>query len=302
MGKKIVILGSERLLVDEELKRFLGEIEVAPEDIIRFSGYSEEISMELECPSFWGRKVILIASQDGKDIPGDLLNTEHQNDLIVTVNEIDKRSALYKALNGVTVRYCDSLSDKNLIDELINCFHDAGLNITQSTMEILLEYLDYGGASDLSAAKLVAEQIISCCEVTGSCEVTQETIARVCEDSSSGNRFKIIKYLEDGDYFSVLGELKKVKKEDELLVLGLLMSKFRVKFKLSLFPDEQEGIKKLGVKPWSILKVSVGQDALRDGMNNIFTAIQDIKSGCGELALRVCLQKLSLLLSKDREE
>lgn len=297
--RKTVILGNERMLVEEELKPLLEGIE--PEDIIRFSGYSEEIPGELESMSFWGPRVILISSKDGRDIPGNLVKTEHQNDLIIVVEEIDKRSSLYKALDHVEIKNCNSLPPEKLVGWLLKMFHTAGLNITQSTMDILLERLDYGISSDLFAVKLTAEQVITYCETKYSCEITQDIITEVCENNSPGNHFDIIKHLETGNFVSLMEEVEKVEKGDELMVLGLLLSKFRVKFKLSLFPNEQEGMNVLSVKPWSVLKISAGQTTLKEAINIVFSATQDIKSGCGRDALKMCVQKLSLLLSKEVE-
>lgn len=277
-----ILYGDEPYKID----RILSEVKKGRDAVIETETFDEEVAIEISTPSFFGKKLIIIKAASLKDVNSSFCelaeNSTDEVDVYLVIKNMDKRLALFKKLEQVNkkqggnlIQECQKLTEPELGKYIHSQFQEKGKKLPVELLPVLLKRLNYESCN-LYEVNLVIDKITAITE--GEC-ITQAEVEEASEDNSEGNVFKIFTLLCEGKVQELMREVDLIPANEGIKVLGLLLSKFRLVYKASLFPNKAEAAKGLNIAVWKIPELRKEAAVISECMDIIVEGMSDIKFG-----------------------
>lgn len=296
-----IIYGDEPYILDKVLEK-----EKEGKDVVVYDNMSSDILLDMSTPSFFREKIIILKIATLSDIDVDFLIKTNRNSgrLIILPERVDKRLSIYKKAAELNLLLeCSKLSRKDLESFIASYIKKIGkIPFTSELMEIFLTRTNYEGEySNLYSIELSLDKIFS---YSGNRGCTVADIEAAIEDISDGNTFNIIQYIQKGDILKLEREISLIPKGNGLMVLGLILSKFRLAYKASFFKNVSETSKAIGCASYAIPSFQCGNEVLMHCLDIIMKGIKELKQWESDetTVVRYCFLQLLYVLKKERRK
>lgn len=293
-----VLFGEEPFLLDKEKKEFLGK---GNGMAMIFSELSEDIwDCARQYPLLTEKNYIFVNCKSieekklEKFVDGDM--PEH-TDIMIIVDEVDKRKTVYKKLNKLGfIEEVSKVSDRELQGFIVSLVKEAGREISCDAYEHFVSICGYKTEKsvNLYTIKNYIELLCMCPTID------RNTIDTFVTAMDSTNIFAMANCIFDGNNRRVfyLADKFLSEKQNVIAMLSALLRNFRLAHKATFFSDidrSQLG-KMIGVPVYQFERaLDFSPEQIAKSMDIIQKGISNVKTGKGD-ANRIFIFTLSKII------
>lgn len=297
-----LLYGNEPYLIKEKIKKACAELSMPEMNISKIDVFGEdEMFLSRQYP-FIDKKRIMILSLESINNADDMLKTyvsepSETTDLYITVQNLDKRAALYKTLKQKNMlEECSKLSVPELNKFVLMQIRANGSNIDNAAFAILIEHLNYQDENvNLFNVVNSIKQLCFANKV-----ITAEIIKELMEETVNEKAFAVFSMIASKDgakaYQTILHLIETG--ENEIGLLSLILRNYRLIYKYRLLDGSmKEKAKSMGLSPYQVkfcAESLISEVQAEESMLIIEDAINAIKHGADSIV--TCKNTVAKLL------
>lgn len=220
---------------------------------------------------FTDKKYLVFTTADLKNpYIAKLIENEPENEVRIIVSKFEANLKVAKSLKPEQVQEFKRLSDKDMPKFVKYFLSKWKTNIRETDFNYLITRIGYSGREncDLYTVKNWLQELFSLDEVT------KADIDFVIPPDEKANAFALFKLLSEGEKYFELAE-KLLVTEEAIGLLSLLLSNFRIAYKVSIVTGNPEG--EIGVPKYRI--ANIPEETCIKGMSLLQEGVNAIKSG-----------------------
>lgn len=299
----VLLCGNEPYLINHYKRAYAENLSFKEMNLFRTEEFTQEVyELCQQYPIIDSKRVVYLTLDELKET--DLLDEYFKSpvvttDLIITAQNIDKRTKIYKKLQSMnSVLEYNKLTEKMLSSFILSIIKKNNGSITEKGFEKLVGRINYfrDDNCNLYTVKTYVEQLL----YAGNA-ITPELVDMVIEKTIDEQIFVLSNYLVEKDSFHLFELIDHLiqNKESPIGILSLLLRNFRLAYKISISSgDSKKAATELGVPLMQIgLFRNLPYEVVNTSMDLLQSAIKRIKYGSkGIIEIKICLGKILTLL------
>lgn len=290
----------------DRIKKEYGELGVSEYDVLTNAVYTDCLQTGLLAD----RKAVIVHCGGVPDTDGFveyLKNPSQFTDLFLIDEQMDKRSAVYKACKsdkyGVVIRVMDKVSQETFVSMCMGMIKRRGFTVCETTLQRLYEYTGYAesAACNLFDISIIIKQM--CYQTASGAEISPDLIevfATPCQDAVVWELSDAL-FSHDGKKLLALGEQLLANGESPIAMLSALLRQFRLAYKIKqMRGSDRELSAALGVQVFRFKHVcSYREEIISQALHILQKRVNDIKGGTDAVTVfRAALCETQLLLGE----
>ncbi len=292
---KWLVYGEEPYLIDKFRKKIIDEVKTPEFNLMETSEFTEAEQNFLCQHALFGDKKVLIYRANSLKESGEFVKYVSEKgkttDTYIFVQEVDRRSKVYKMFKKEEVQVFKKLSRDVLEKTVMQFVKKAGCEITTEAYQLYLQLINYD--SEETNLYDVLHSLKRLCAVK---EITKETVEYTVLDREQENIFLLIQLIMQGKYSDVFRQAELIlqnQPNNVIGVLSLLLRSYRLAYKMEVCHCS---LSALGVNGRTFVP-RMSADRCSEAMDVLDDMVNLIKRGTyrPDIALKVALAKLCCL-------